>query len=104
MMHRMLTSPPKGKVVDHRDSNSCNNRRENLRICTQSQNRQNYKGVNPNNTSGYIGVTWSKRHQKWQAYVHGKTKYYNLGLFDDILDAVEARKAGEEKYFTVNDL
>jgi hypothetical protein len=100
----MLTSPPKGKVVDHRDSNSCNNRRENLRICTQSQNRQNYKGVNPNNTSGYIGVTWSKRHQKWQAYVHGKTKYYNLGLFDDILDAVEARKVGEEKYFTVNDL
>lgn len=104
MMHRMLTNPPKGKVVDHRDSNSCNNRKENLRVCTQSQNRQNYKGKNPNNTSGHIGVTWNKREEKWMAHVRVSWKFKNLGYYDDIMDAVAARKAGEEKYFTVNEL
>jgi hypothetical protein len=105
MMHRYIMNAPKGKSVDHiipvTDEEN-DNRKEFLRICTQSENRQNYKGINPNNTSGYLGVTWNKREEKWQAYLHGKTKYYNLGLYDNIEDAVAARRAGEEKYFTIH--
>lgn len=105
LMHRYIMNAPKGKSVDHMvaiTDEENDNRKANLRISTQSENRQNYKGINPNNTSGYIGVTWSKRHSKWQAYVHGKDKYYNMGLFDDIQDAVAARREGENKYFTIH--
>lgn len=105
LMHRYLMDAPKGKSVDHVNAitdNENDNRKSNLRICTQSENRQNYKGINPNNTSGYIGVTWNKVNEKWQAYVHGKYKYYNMGSYDDINDAVAARRRGEELYFTIH--
>ena len=96
LMHRFLMKPPKGKVVDHIipvTDNECDNRKANLRVCTQSQNRQNYKGKNPNNTSGYIGVAWNKREEKWMAHIRVNWKFKNLGYYDDILDAVDARKA-----------
>lgn len=54
---------------------------------------------NKNNTSGYKGVYWNKKEQKWIAKIGFKNKTITLGRFDDIKDAIEARKRGEEKYF-----
>lgn len=104
-MHRYIMNAPKGKSVDHINAitdEENDNRKSNLRVCTQSQNRQNYKGVNPNNTSGYIGVTWDKVHNKWFAHIRVNWKQKNLGYYDNIEDAIAARKAGEEKYFDIH--
>ena len=43
------------------------------------------------NTSGYIGVSWFKRGNKWRAYLRVNKKRIHLGSFDNIEDAVEAR-------------
>jgi hypothetical protein len=76
-LHRLLTNCPKGKVVDHIDGNSLNNRLSNLRVTTQSNNLKNMKRYSTN-TSGITGVSYKKSHKKWVAKVKNK----ELGLFD----------------------
>lgn len=51
-----------------------------------------------NNSSGCKGVSWNKGHKKWQAYIgiHGRT--IKLGYFENIEDAITARKNAEEEY------
>ena len=52
-----------------------------------------------NNTSGYPGVSWSKREQQWRARIKVDGKEKHLGYFNDIDDAIKAKKIAEEKYF-----
>lgn len=101
-MHRYIMNAPKGMVVDHIErvsNNICNNRKNNLRICTQSQNLMNYVEKPSNNKSGHIGVHWCKKNQKWMAYLALMRKFKNLGYYDNFNDAVEARRNGEKKYY-----
>ncbi|EFV7169986.1 hypothetical protein GM387_01295 [Shigella flexneri] len=82
--------------VDHRNGITDDNRRMNLRVCTQAENCWNRK-IHSNNTSGVKGVSFNKASQKWRAriMVHGVTHF--LGLFDNVDDAKEAiRKKREE--------
>ena len=51
------------------------------------------------NTSGHKGVSWDKRRKKWRAYIFYKGKQIHLGVFQNIEEAIEARKAAELKYF-----
>lgn len=57
------------------------------------------KAVHRNNTSGARGVTWHKGRGKWTARITFKGERISLGYFDDLSDAAEARKNGEEKYY-----
>jgi hypothetical protein len=98
LMHRWLMDAPKGKVVDHINHNEQDNRKSNLRVCYQYENSSNCKKY-ISNTSGYKGVTWIEKHQKWMAYLMIRQKFKNLGYFTDIEDAHKARLKGEEKYF-----
>jgi hypothetical protein len=84
--------------VDHRDTDKANNRIENLRLATNSQNHIN-KGLPVNNTSGFKGVCWDSSVGKWRASikVNGKKKY--VGVFDDVELAGAARKIAERKLF-----
>lgn len=50
------------------------------------------------NTSGHKGVNWMKNRGKWRAYIGYQGKQISLGYFDDINDAIEARKKAEKKY------
>ena len=52
-----------------------------------------------NNTSGHKGVNKIKRSGRWRAYIFYKGKQIHLGVFQNIEEAIEARKAAEEKYF-----
>lgn len=52
-----------------------------------------------NNTSGYRGISWCKARNKWEAYISVHCKRKRLGRFDDIKEAIEARKNAEKKYF-----
>lgn len=86
------------RKVDHINHNVFDNRKNNLRVCTNSQNNMN-KGLQSNNTSGVTGVTWRKDKHKWEAQIRLNRKNIHLGLFPNFDDAVKARKQAEEKYF-----
>ncbi len=76
-----------GKEVDHIDRNPVNNqRRNNLRPATRSQNTMN-QGLRSSNTSGYKGVNWNKASRKYIAriFINGERIY--LGLFDNPIEA-----------------
>jgi len=87
-MHRQIMKPPKGMVVDHINGNGLDNRRCNLRICTQLQNSQNTHRRRPGK-SRYRGVF--PRGDKWQAAIQHDGESLYLGLFDDEVAAARAR-------------
>jgi hypothetical protein len=80
--------------IDHINGIKDDNRIENLRQATKSQNNQNTK-LQKNNTSGCKGVSWQSRAKKWVAYTKVNNKRIHLGSFVDKelaeLVAVEAR-------------
>lgn len=97
-LHRLIMNAPKGVVIDHINRNKLDNRKCNLRICTQQQNSMN-RGLQSNNTSGITGITWSKVANKWQARIKINKQLKHLGYFDDLEKAIEVRKQAEIKYF-----
>jgi hypothetical protein len=58
----------KETTVDHKNRNKLDNRKENLRICTQMENIKN-RGISKNNTSGFKGVSFCKDIKKWGAFI-----------------------------------
>lgn len=80
--------------LDHINKDSFDNRIENLRPATSSQNASNRK-LFTSNTSGSKGVARHKASQKWFVYVDVNKKRKNIGYFDDLeladLVAIEAR-------------
>lgn len=86
------------KFIDHINGNPLDNRICNLREATISQNAQNQK-PNTKNTSGYKGVLWHKRDQKWQARAMIKGKQYHLGQFDSPEEASVVYQAFAKENF-----
>ena len=94
----MESNPCIGEKVDHINHNTYDNRKSNLRICTNAENNHN-KGLRCDNTSGYSGVTWNKKLQKWYSKITINGKQIYLGVFTNINDAIKARQNAEIKYF-----
>jgi hypothetical protein len=88
LMHRMIMRPPKGKVVDHINGNGLDNRRCNLRVCTQGENAQNRRR-HWGRSSRFMGV--SRCGKKWQAKFRHKGHQFYLGLYNDEEEAAKAR-------------
>jgi hypothetical protein len=90
-MHRLVMGLQYGdkRQVDHINGNTLDNRRENLRVCTQQQNMQNSK-KRRTNTSGYKGVSWHKRDKKYRAQIRKDGKNKSLGCFDTPQEAHQA--------------
>lgn len=86
------------RQVDHINHDVTDNRKQNLRICTNQQNNMN-KGLIKSNKSGVTGVGWNKQKNKWCAQIKISKRHIHLGLFDNIEDAIKARKEAEIKYF-----
>lgn len=87
-LHRLLLGFPDG-VVDHIDGNPSNNKKNNLRCTTQHRNSQN-SALPKNSTTGYKGVCWDKREQKYMAHIHPNRKMVFLGYYDSPIDAAMA--------------
>lgn len=87
-----------GLVVDHIDGNPLNNKKNNLRICTQELNSLN-KSYMSNNTSGVIGVSFDKHRDRWAPEIRAGLKRCYLGRYRTFEEAVYARYAAEKILF-----
>jgi hypothetical protein len=101
LMHRLIMNPLKCFFVDHRDHNGLNNTRDNLRLCTASQNLGNQRACTSrsgiNTHSKFKGVSFYKKSQRFLAYIKIGKKQKYLGSFNNEIDAAFAydRKALE---------
>jgi len=85
-------------MIDHVNQDQSDNRIENLRIATKSQNMAN-DGPRATNTSGYRGVTFDKKRGKWVAMITKDYKVLHLGRFLDREDAARAYDAAAISLF-----
>jgi hypothetical protein len=87
-MHNVILPPPPGKVVDHINGNTLDNRRCNLRICTIQENSFNRR---PSSKTGLKGVNFHRG--KWDAQIGHNGKQITIGSFATKEEAVRARDA-----------
>ena len=81
LMHREILGAVKGQKVDHENRLGTDNRKSNLRFCTDSQNAANSRQHADAFHSNFKGVTKHKRSGKWQSQIQFKGKRIYLGLF-----------------------
>lgn len=93
-MHQLLGF----NEYDHADRNELNNRKENLRLCTKSENRIN-ANKRSDNTSGFTGVSYHRSDNKWWVRISIDKKETLVGRYDNKEDAIVARLKAEKKYY-----
>lgn len=79
LLHRVIMNAEPGKIVDHRDGDGLNNRRENLRFATKAENGRNSR-IRKQNASGFKGVFLHKQSGKWRARISTGDRHVCLGL------------------------
>jgi len=100
-VHRLVAlhyipNPDNKPCVDHINRNKKDNRKENLRWATISENGQNTDKLSTN-TTGYKNITYHKRDERYQ---YGKTinKIYHTKYFKTLEEAIEYKKEYEKKF------
>lgn len=96
-MHRELMNPNKKEEVDHINNNKLDNRRDNLRVCSSSENKFNTNKPKTNK-SGYKGVYWESDRKKWTVQFRAYGKRIRIGSFNRIEDAVIAYNTNIKKF------
>ena len=87
LMHRLIVGAQKGEICDHINGNKLDNRRENLRIVTHSEN-------NHNRNYG-TGVIKPAGRNRWNAHIWVQGEYRWLGSYETQEEAVAARSKAE---------
>lgn len=87
MMHREIMNIPKGMICDHKNHDTLDNRKHNLRICTYSQNNWN-KTKSKSNPLKYKGIY--RGDNRYRATVSANNIKYYMGTFDTEEEAARA--------------
>jgi hypothetical protein len=98
MLHRLIMRPPTGMLVDHVNHIKTDNRRANLRLATKAENGMNAR-LSAGNRSGYKGVSFDKRSNRWRAYITREYRQIHLGYFDCARQAAQAYDATAANLF-----
>lgn len=87
---------PKNEI-DHKNTKRADNRWQNLREATRTQNNGNTPRPR-HNTSGFKGVSWHAARRKWAAYINiaGKTNYLGLHITPELAHAAYMRAARKQ--------
>lgn len=88
---------PEELQIDHINQTKTDNRIQNLRPVTNTENNCNVK-LRANNTSGCVGVSWSKRARKWHAQIKANGKRIHIGLFSEKDAAIAARDEASKRF------
>lgn len=106
-MHWSIIGKPKsGLMVDHKNGNGLDNRKENLRVCSNQQNQWN-RSKKKSTKTGYKGVNLfmvpNRKKDNFYKYFESKIvvsgKKIHLGLFKDVTDAAKAYDSAALEYF-----
>ena len=97
-LHREIMKAPPTLLVDHKNGNGLDNRLDNLRLATHSQNQCNKGKSRSNSSSRFIGVYFEKRSSKWVAKIVTNGKRIWLGRFSDEISAAKAHDKAALKY------
>lgn len=99
LMHRFLMNDTQSnRFIDHKDGDTLNNQKSNLRPCSHAENMRNRVLICKTNTSGFKGVCWRKDRLRWHAQIRFETKKINLGYFTSIIEAAKAYNEAAIKY------
>lgn len=99
MMHRFILSPLPCFFIDHENGNGLDNRRSNLRVCTNMQNQHNGQIQTRRKSSQFKGVDFNSAMQKWRAHIRVNRQKKYLGAFDNEQDAAVAYNQAAKRYF-----
>lgn len=94
LLHRFIMKPKKGQQVDHINLDIKDNRKANLRVCTNSLNQQNRNGYNKFSVKGVEQT----RGGKWSAYFRNDDKQYHSQGYETIEEASFARFLLEQRF------
>lgn len=97
LLHRLIASPAPGQVVDHINADKLDNRRQNLRACTNTENLRNRR--KGRGSSQYKGVYRHTQTKNWVAQIGNAGKRKNLGSFSTELEAALCYDAAARALF-----
>lgn len=89
-LHKLITNTDNNILIDHKNLNKLDNRRNNLRVANHCLNSLN-RLPQSNSTTGITGVSYDTRRNKYRAYIKKNGKQYFLGYHEEIGSAIESR-------------
>jgi len=97
-MHRMILGCSGNEIGEHRNRNGLDNRRANLRKCTQAENNANKIGWGRSQYKGVMFL-WRNKNRPWHAYAQKHGKRYSLGYFAKEEEAARAYDQAARRLF-----
>jgi len=99
IVYKLMTGEEPENFIDHINGDKSDNRWDNLREATSTQNNHNRK-ISKNNTTGYKGVSWNSHFGKYKSSIRvGEGRRIFLGYFDSLEEAKDSyNKAADQHH------
>lgn len=99
-LHRVVMEADPSHEVDHRNHDTLDNRKTNLRRVTRQENNQNRSGANRNSASGIRNVSWDASRQCWEVSLCVNRQKIHVGRYKDLAEAERVAIQARRRYMT----